>query len=167
MAQTARSAAVLGSLCVLLVVAAVWGFNAATEPFPGRTKTPTCVATSVPAGQKIFPPQVTVSVYNASDRTGLARRTMGLLEDAGFHAGDTGDAPQGTEVAVAAIWTREPDNPAVRLVASHLGRKVELVEREGRGAGITVVVGGRFDDLAKGLRKLTVKRDATICSPPV
>ena len=167
MSQTVRSALVLGGLCLLLLGAAVWGFNAATKPFPGRTEVPTCVDTPVAKGERVFPPMVTVSVYNASDRTGLAVRTMGLLEDAGFHAGDTGDAPKGTEVGVAAIWTREPDSPAVRLLAGYLGRQVPVVDRGGRGAGITVVVGGRFGDLAKGARHVKAEDDTTICSPPV
>ena len=166
MSQVAKSAAVLGGLCVLLMVAAVWGFNALTAPFPGRTKPPDCVDTAVAAGEKVFPPQVTVSVYNAGTRTGLASRTMGLLTDEGFDRGTTGDAPKDVDVAVAAIWTKDPDSPAVALLTSRLGRDTKIVKRAPRGPGITVVVGDRFRRLARGVRSVTAEDDATICSPP-
>ena len=165
--QGLKSAAVLGGLCVLLVIVGLWGFNAATEPFPGKTDAPKCVATPVSEGDKVFPAQVTVSVYNASQRNGLASRTMGLFRDAGFNAGDTGNAPKDTEVDVAAIWTDQPDNPAVRLVASRLGPEVRIEERDGRGAGVMVLVGDRFEALAKGVKRVVAEQDTRICSPPV
>jgi hypothetical protein len=162
-----RSAIVLSALCVLLVVVGVWGFNAATEPFPGKRDAPQCVGTPVAAGEKVFPAQVTVSVYNAGKRNGLASRTMGLFRDAGFNAGDTGNAPKDADVAFAAIWTEQPDNPAVQLVASRLGPDVVIEERDGRGSGVTVLVGDGFEALEKGVKRVVAEEDTRICSPPV
>ncbi len=66
-----------------------------------------------------------------------------------------------------AIWTKDPDSPAVRLVASRLGPKVVIEKRSAPGSGVTVVVGDGFEDLVKGKRAVVAKSDAQICSPPV
>lgn len=166
MPQAARSTVVLLGLCVLLVVLGVWGYRAATEPFPGKSDPPKCVDTPVAAGDKVFPAQVTVSVFNASDRNGLAGLTLDLLADEGFGRGDTGNAPRDAEVAHAAIWTEDPDSPAVALVASRLG-DVDIERHPGRGVGVTVLVGDSFEELSKGLKRVVAEADTEICSPPV
>lgn len=167
MQQAAKSTAVLAGLGILLVLAAVWGWSAATKPFPGKTEARPCVATPVAAGERVFPGQVLVSVYNASERNGLASRTMDLFVDAGFVEGDTGNAPRDAEVATATIWTETPTSPDVQLVASRLGPDVEIVRRDGRGLGVTVLVGDGFETLVKGVRRVVAEEDSRICSPPV
>jgi hypothetical protein len=167
MQQALKSTLVLGGLGLLLVVAAVWGWSNATQPFPGRTDAPTCVDRTVSQGEKVFADQVTVSVYNASNRNGLAGRTMNLFTDTGFGEGDTGNAPRSADVAVAAIWTDTPKSPDVRLVASRLGPRVEVVRRDPLGAGVTVLVGDDFEELVKGRRSVLAAQDVEICSPPV
>jgi len=154
-------------LCVLLVVIGVWGWNAATEPFPAKTEPPLCVSTQVAAGEQVFPQQVTVSVYNASDRNGLAGRTLDLLVDDGFHAGVSGNAPRSARVAHAEIWTTSPASPDVQLVATKLGGAADVVRRDGMGVGVTVVVGDDFEDLATGKKSVVAEEDADICGPPV
>lgn len=163
-----RTALTMGSLSVLLLVAAAWGWQAATKPLPGKVDRPVCVATEVSAGEKVFPEQVTVSVYNAGSRQGLAGRTMGLLTDQGFAEGSSGNVSQAT-VARVAIWAEDPDSPAVLLVASRFGvpARVAIEQREGPGPGINVIVGDRFQDLRKGRRSVVAEEDTTICSPPV
>lgn len=167
MPQAAKSTGVLAGLAVLVALAAVWGWGAVTEPFPGKTDPPTCVATPVTAGDKVFPGQVVVSVFNASERNGLAGRTMDLFTDDGFIEGDTGNAARNADVDVAAIWTETPTNPDVRLVASRLGPDVEIVRRPGRAVGVMVLVGDDFGDLVKGQRQVVAEEDTRICSPPV
>lgn len=162
-----RSALVLGGLCVLLAGAALWGFRAATEPFPGRTDPAPCRETAVSAGDKVFPDQVTVSVYNASERDGLAGLTLDLFRDEGFNAADSGNAPDSADVAVATIWTDRPDAPDVRLVASRLGKRVEIEDRPSRGPGVTVLVGDGFKRLFRGQKSVVAEQDGTICSPSV
>lgn len=167
MPQGVRSAVVILGLGVLLVVVGVWGWRTATEPFPGKADAPKCIDRAVTAGDKVFPDQVTVSVYNASERNGLAGRTMNELVEAGFGEGDTGNAPKDSDVPFATIWTEHPRNPDVLLVASHLGAAVEVERRNGRGVGVTVLVGDGFEKLVKGERRVVAAEDATICSPPV
>ena len=165
MTPGARSATTLAALGVLLVVAAAWGWNAATEPLPGKVDTPICTDQAIAAGEKVFPQDVTVSVYNAGTREGLAGRVMQALHDDGFAVGNSGNAAS-ARVESVAIWTTEPSNPAVLLVASRFGDQVEIERRDGPGAGVTVIVGDGFTKLVKGDRSVVAEDDVQVCSPP-
>ena len=165
MTQPVRTTITLLALGLVLAVAAVWGWNAATKPLPAKVDSAICVDTDVAQGDKIYPQQVTVSVYNAGRREGLAGRTMQLLTDAGFAKGNAGNAAS-AKVGTVAIWTTTPDSPDVRLVASYFDAP-EIKRREGPGSGVTVIVGDGFKTLAEGKRAVRAEADATICSPPV
>jgi hypothetical protein len=163
----ARSAITLVVLLVLLLAGAAWGFSAAFAPFPGKVDSPLCVDRSVAKGTRVFPADVTVSVYNAGTREGLAGRVMQELTDAGFKQGVDANARPGTKVARAVIWASDRTNPAVALVASRLGGHPRVVKRATLGPGVNVVVGDRFTKVVKGPRAVVAARAATICSPPV
>jgi hypothetical protein len=109
---------------------------------------------------------VTVSVYNASDRSGLAARTMSGFEDMGFGVGHVGNAPKGTSILYAQIWTQDRHNPAVQLVASRLGPRAHIIDQEPKGPGVTVLVGPKFTKLVQGKQSTKVSEATTICSPP-
>jgi len=164
-----RSAITLGVLCLMLLLGLVWGVNALTKPLPGLTTTPEptgpCSEVEVAKGEKVYRDQVTVSVFNASTREGLAGDTLERLVARGFGAGDTGNAPTGTRVAIAQIWTDDPENPAVRLVASQFGGEVKVVRHSPLGAGVTVVVGNDLGDLRKGHPYAMAQSNTTVCSP--
>jgi len=164
MTQGARTTVTLLALGALLAIAALWGWHATTKPLPAKVDSPICVDTPVSAGEKVYPQQVTVSVYNASQREGLAGRTMQLLKDAGFVRGNAGNAAT-AKVRVVEIWSTTPDNPDVQLVASYFG-DAEVERRDGPGVGVTVVVGDKFQELDEGQRSVVAKQDADICSPP-
>jgi len=165
MTSGARTAITLAVLCVVLAIAALWGWSAATKPLPAKVDTPVCVEKEIPAGTKVFPQDVTVSVYNAGDREGLAGRTMQLLTDDGFAEGNDGNV--NAQVTVVQIWTLEPDSPAVQLVASRLGEDVQIERRNPPGVGVAVVVGDEFEDLVEGDRAVVAEADTEVCSPPV
>jgi hypothetical protein len=166
MSARVRTSVTLLALCALVVLAAVWGWSAATEPLPGKVDRPICVDTPVAAGAKVYPAQVAVSVYNASHREGLAGRTMQSLKDAGFVAGEAGNV-QRARVPEVAIWTEDPHSPAVQLVASHLGPGARVEKHAGLGVGVTVIVGDRFTGVVKGRPAVAAEKDTQICSPPV
>jgi hypothetical protein len=166
MSQTVRTTITLLVLCTALVIAAAWGWSAAMKPLPAKVDRPVCVDTSVDKGDKVYPQQVTVSVFNAGGREGLAGRTMQLFKDRGFVNGSSGNAAS-ARVDRVAIWTADPTSPDVRLVASYLGKRTEIERRDGVGTGVTVIVGDKFTDLRKGLPSVVATADARICSPPV
>jgi hypothetical protein len=167
MSSALRTLITLVVLCVLLGIAALWGFSAATKPFPGKADAALCVDRSVSKGDKVFVNDVTVSVDNAGTRNGLAGRTLQLFTDAGFGKGDLGNAGKSTKVAFAQIWTSDAKNPSVRLVKAWLGPSSRVVEHRESRPGVLVVVGDGFKDLTRGPRKVEATADTTICSPPI
>jgi LytR cell envelope-related transcriptional attenuator len=161
--KTVLTLAVLG---VLAVVGVAWGWTSMSAPFPHQATPKDCYATRVEPGDRVSPPKVTVSVYNASDRVGLAGRTMSALEDQGFDGGKVGNAAKGTTVVYAQIWTDDRTNPAVRLVASRLGPRAHIIDHAPRGTGVSVMVGPQFLKLVQGRPSVKVTEPTTICSPP-
>jgi LytR cell envelope-related transcriptional attenuator len=163
-----RTAITLAALALLMLVGVTWGWAQVLKPFPGKVDVPICVDTSYRAGDELFVQDVTVSVFNASKREGLAARTMQELEDAGFAAGQTANAPKGTSLtAPAEIWVHDTDNPAAKLLRARVGRVPVVEHPENRAAGITLVVGDQFGDLRKGPDSVILSDDAVVCSPPV
>jgi len=160
-----KSALTLGVLAVLLVIGVSWGFAQVTEPFPGKVDPPICVDTSFPAGERIYPQDVTVSVLNASKREGLAGRTMAELVADGFDEGQTRNAPDKTPVTRVEIWTTDKDNPAVLLVRSRLGQAEVLEKPDPGAAGIVVVVGDDFEETFEGRPSIVADVDIVVCGP--
>jgi hypothetical protein len=155
----------LAVLAVLVLVGVVWGWSAMTTPFPHTAAPKDCYPTQLRAGDRVSAPEVTDSVYNASERVGLAERTMSAFEDQGFGAGKVGNAKD-TDVVYAQIWTDDRTNPAVQLVASRLGPRAHIIDHAPRGTGVTVLVGPKFAKLVHGRQSVKVTDPATICSPP-
>jgi len=162
----ARTATTLAVLVALLIAGLAWGWSAATSPLPEATDEETCRVIDIAEGEQVYPDQVVVSVLNAGTREGLASRTMQLFVDQGFVAGERDNAPDGTEVQTAEIWTEEPDGPTVRLVRSWLGKNVEVRTQEASVDGVVVVVGDQFTDLVEGRSKLRAKVATSVCIPP-
>jgi hypothetical protein len=154
----------LAVLAVLVLV--VWGWSALTHPFPHTAAPKVCYPTSLQPGDRVSAPKVTVSVFNASERSGLAERTMSSFEDQGFGSGSVGNAPKGTVVVYAQVWTEDRHNPAVRLVISRLGPRAHVIEHKPKGPGVTVLVGPKFTQLVQGKQSTKVTEATTICSPP-
>jgi hypothetical protein len=156
----------LAVLAVLVFVGVTWGWSALRQPFPHKTTTKACYPTTLEPGDRVSPPKVTVSVLNASERGGLAERTMSAFEDQGFGAGIVGNAPKNTVVHFAQIWAQNRQDPAVQLVSSRLGPQAAIVAKKHVGPGITVVIGAQFEKLVQGKESTKVTKPTTICSPP-
>jgi hypothetical protein len=156
----------LAVLAVLLLVGIAWGWSAMTSPFPQKAQTKVCYPTVVQAGDRVSAPKVTVSVFNASDRVGLAERTLTAFEDQGFGTGNVGNAPKDAHVLFAQVWSTDRSDPAVRLVVSRLGPRAHVIERQHSGPGVVVMVGPAFTKLVAGKASIKVASTARICSPP-
>lgn len=162
-----KSLVTLLGLGGLLLVAALWGWSAVSEPFPEREGPAVCVDRAFAQGDTIRRRDVTVSVLNAGTRNGLAGLTLDLFVDAGFGDGQSGNVPDDSpRVRNVEVWTDEPQSPAVQLVVAQLGDDVRVVRREPTTAGVQVVVGDRFRSLSKGPRKIKADRETEVCGPP-
>ncbi len=163
-----RTLVTLAFLCVLMLGGVAWGWTQMTEPFPGKVDAPLCVDTSYAAGDQLSASEVTVSVLNASTREGLATRTLAELEDAGFAAGQTANAPAGTTLTTPAeIWVTDENSPAAKLVRRWIGKVPIRSDVASPAKGVTIVVGESFGELREGPTSLTVTATAVVCSPPV
>jgi hypothetical protein len=156
----------LAVLVVLAMAGASWGWSALTSPFPHTAQQSACAPTTLQPGDRVSAPKLVVSVFNASERVGLAERTMAEFENQGFGPGNVGNAPKGTVVPFAQVWSTNPRDPAVRLVVSRLGHPAHVVTKTHSGPGIVVVVGTRFQKLVAGRSSVKVTKPTTICSPP-
>jgi LytR cell envelope-related transcriptional attenuator len=161
-----KAALTLAVMAVLVLLGVTWGWSAMTQPFPHQAPPKDCYPTELQPGDRVSAPKVTVSVYNASERVGLAERTMSAFEDQGFGPGNVGNAPKDAAVVFAQIWTEDRHNPAVRLVASRLGPRAHIITRQQKGPGVTVLVGPQFTKLVQGKQSTKVTQPTTICSPP-
>ena len=133
----------------VLVVMAVWGYDAATAPVSeddgGATSGPTCPPEDQKVTRYVRRADVTVSVYNAGTKSGSAQAAMDLFERAGFKPGEVGNAPDGLAVKRAAVYTTKGDDPDAALVARAIGAGTQVVRTdEELGPGIDVVIGNRF-----------------------
>jgi hypothetical protein len=157
-------------LIAMLVAGAVWGWKSLFAPLPESVvadePAPTCASEQIQPGQRIKSVQVRVSVYNASNRSGLAGGTLDKLLNRGFVAGETGNAPADVDVRRVQVRTTEKNDPRARLVARQFGKdlKPKVVE-EDLGPGIDVVVGDRFTKLIKAPRAIQVRQRQEICVP--
>ncbi len=160
----------MSALCLVLIGMAWWGLHNATAPFPSRASAagPTCSAAESSTKRFARTGDVTVSVYNATQRTGFATLTLQRLEARGFHAGAVGNAPQvelSSPVQKVRVLTTTENDPYAELVARNLGTHVPIeVVSEPLGPGIDVVVGKKMHGLnPKVTSKLKLPKPVTSC----
>lgn len=163
------TAITLTVLSLILVVGAYLGLKALFAPLPERADvatSPDCTPQAVDAGKTIATKDVMVSVFNASNRDGLATTTLQRLVDRGFREGNAGNAPDDADVRVVQVWTTEEDDQAAVLVARQFGRKVKVEQHDDLGPGIDVVVGPGFRSLAPNAPR-SIRTEATeeVCVP--
>lgn len=156
-------------LCGILALGAFFGWRAVTTPLPGSdddaaSAEPTC-RDGLARGDVVSTTDVTVSVFNAGSRSGLADQTLGELTARGFLAGEVGNAP-GDLGSVRFVRVLAPSkvDPAARLVALQFGPDT-LVQpsNEDLGPGVDVIVGDQFKGLVKAPRKLTAQAPGSGC----
>jgi hypothetical protein len=165
------SAITLVVLVGLLVVGVYVGWQKLNEPLPGgededqaQVSGPRC-DDGVKRGDVVRPRDITVSVYNAGTRTGLAGQTMSELEARGFIAGDVGNAPADlADVRFVRVLAATRSDPAARLVALQFGPNT-LVEavKEDLGPGVEVIVSDGFLGLVDAPDRIKARAAGSGC----
>lgn len=126
--------------------AGYWGWKQVSKPVPGLGPQQVCTTKTVDT--TMTPNQVTVSVYNAGTKGGLAADTMAKLVKRKFNQGGVGDVPkdQPEDVKMVLVRTRTADDPAAQLVAAQFGpdTPIQVSTEVDLGPGIDVVVGNKF-----------------------
>jgi hypothetical protein len=155
-------------LLVILGAMAVYGFRELTAPLPDAPSAgETCSEDEKEVQEFLKRSEVQVSVFNAGSREGFAGATLETVEEAGFRAGNAGNAPDNAEVRRAVVWTTEADDPAAALVARALGRRTQVqVTETDLGPGVDVLVGNRFSGLdPKAPKRIRLPAPIETCIP--
>lgn len=148
-------------LLVVLMMAVVFGGTygavvllrgGGNEPGPGTSgsTTPgTCVTVSVTPGAALpEPATVTVNVYNATDRSGLARTTSDELKKRGFGIGAVANDPLGKSIAgVGEIRYGESGADNAALLKFY-APKAKLVKDKRTDATVDLVLGDQWKAVA-------------------
>ena len=167
--RKAISAVTITVLIGLLVAGAYVGWRSISAPLPGddspeQADQPRC-EDGVSRGDVVSTGDVTVSVYNAGSRSGLADQTRSELVARGFIPGDVGNAPAELEgVRFVRVLAPKPDDPTARLVALQFGANtyIETVE-EDLGPGVEVIVGDDFNGLVDARSKIRARKSGSGC----
>jgi hypothetical protein len=153
----------------ILALGAVVGWRAVSAPVPGATEAtpsagPSC-RRGLSAGDVVRTGDVTVSVFNAGNRSGLADQTLSELTARGFISGEVGNAPGDVgDVRFVRVLAPSRNDPAAQLVARQFGPQT-LVQptKEDLGPGVDVIVGDRFAGLVKAPRRLKAQHAGSGC----
>jgi hypothetical protein len=154
--QQERQAVVFGSLVAALAVVGLGAVAVYTDaikaPFLDRGfVTPSAATTASTLPPPPCPPdgavplaydQVTVSVYNASDRTGLAGTTADVFAARGFAIGSTGNYPASIPLPVEVFFGQSGVAAAYTVAGQLLEPRLVLDTRE--DASVDVVLGADF-----------------------
>jgi hypothetical protein len=131
------------------------------SPAPTTSTPTTCVTVTVTPGATLpKPSSVTVNVYNATDRAGLARRTANELKDRGFGIGAVANDPLGKTVkGIAEIRYGVDGLDQARLLRYYVPGAT-LVKDDRTDATVDLVTGQKFT----GIRS-QAKVDEALASP--
>lgn len=167
--RKAISAVTITVLIGLLVAGAYVGWRSLSAPLPGdaepdRVERARCDK-GVARGDVVRPGDVTVSVYNAGSRSGLADQTRSELAARGFIAGDIGNAPEDIgDVRFVRVLAPRKDSPTAKLVALQFGKNTYVQPvKEDLGPGIEVIVGDDFVGLVDARSKVRARNSGSGC----
>lgn len=144
-----RRTAITLVLTLLLLFGAFWWAWSYIRDEIDADATPTPTDTEVPEGC-IDPKDVTINVYNATNRAGLARTSADALQAAGFTIGDVANDPEDKDIEDFAELRFGPaaEVPATAFL-DHYGQPVTLTPVERDGTSLDVVLGDAFDGFAE------------------
>lgn len=152
---------------ILFVAAVVVGFKLLTASADTFDEAPTCDSRTIAEGETLTSNLVTVNVFNASQRAGLANRVSINLQGRGFLAGTVANSTSEVKPDSVAILTDNREDPRVKLVAEQFDG-VEYAEPDIRATeGVTVIIGDSYEDLVDGPREIETDRAVTVCVPVV
>ena len=167
--RKAVSAVTILVLIGLLVAGAYVGWQSISAPLPGdddpeKAERPRCEE-GFSRGDVVQTKDVTVSVYNAGSRSGLADQTRSELTARGFIPGDVGNAPtELEEVRFVRVLAPNPSDPTARLVALQFGENTYIEPAtQDLGPGVEVIVGDDFVGLVEARSTIRARRSGSGC----
>jgi LytR cell envelope-related transcriptional attenuator len=167
--MTARRFVVLTLAGVLFLGGLGTGVKLLTASADTAKTTATCADRTINTGEKLTSNLVTVNVFNASRRAGLANRVDINLQRNGFLAGQIGNSISAAKPSRVAILTDDRNDPQVKLVAAQFRDKVHYAKPDVKvDSGVIIIVGDDYTGLNKKAEAgLTASKPVTVCVPTV
>jgi hypothetical protein len=167
--MTSRRIVVLIAAGLLFLGGFAMGVKLLTASADTAAAAPTCADRTVNAGEKLTSNLVTVNVFNASRRAGLANRVNINLQRNGFLGGQIGNNTSAVKPSQVAILTDDRNDPRVKLVAAQFSDKITYAKPDITvDSGVIVIVGDDYSGLQKKAEsKITADKAVTMCVPTV
>lgn len=167
--MTTRRTGTIAVAAIVFVVGLFAGFKMLTSRADTGDPAPTCETRTVAKGEPLTSNVVTVNVFNASKRSGLANRVSIDLQRNGFLGGGIGNSTSAAKPAAVTILTSDPDDPQVKLIAAQFQDKVAYAAPDiAAEEGVVVVIGDTFTKLkGKPALSIVAGKDVSTCVPVV
>ncbi|MET0929864.1 MAG: LytR C-terminal domain-containing protein [Aeromicrobium sp.] len=153
----------------VFVIGTITGVRLLTASTGEVVAAETCTSSVVAAGSDLNSNVVTVNVFNASTRSGLANRVLINLQANGFLGGQIGNSDSAAKPRRVAILTDDREDPRVKLVASQFKDDVEYAPADVQVEdGVIVVIGDDYRGLVKEpVTTIRTDRDIPVCVPVI
>ncbi|MFI6661890.1 LytR C-terminal domain-containing protein [Streptomyces sp. NPDC050523] len=158
-------AAVVASVAALAIIA--WGTLQLIDVFTGGGKKASAAGTKADCGSGVSPSagpsagakgaaapkpgQITVNVYNATTRSGLAKSTADELKKRGFKIGDVGNAAKAFDKKVKGtgvlLGPASSLNSSLPVLATQLSTAERRTDAARKGADLDLIIGDGFKTL--------------------
>jgi hypothetical protein len=143
-ARRRRALITLGIVALMLFFAFWYAYSYFQESnAPRANANPTCTATSTAK----VPSQITVNVYNSTDRSGLAARTASDVRKRGFKVSAVSNDPLQKNVAGAAEVRYGPTGTASAKLVLALVKGSKAVKDSRTDSSVDLVLGAKFTAL--------------------
>ncbi|MFF4399972.1 LytR C-terminal domain-containing protein [Streptomyces sp. NPDC001480] len=152
-------------VCVTALGVAGWGTVQLIDVFTGggdkdtvsgaKAKCPatTKVSPAARTEQLPAPGKITVNVYNATARTGLAKHTADELKKRGFRIGDVGNATKQYDKKIKGtgmlLGPASALNTSLPVLAAQLAGAEQRTDATRKGDAVDLIIGNGFKDLSK------------------
>jgi hypothetical protein len=174
-------AAVVASVAALAIIA--WGTLQLIDVFTGGGKKASAAGTKADCGSRVSPSpgtsagtkgaaapepgQITVNVYNATTRSGLAKTTADELKKRGFKIGDVGNASKEFDKKVKGtgvlLGPASALNSSLPVLATQLSTAERRTDAARKGADVDLIIGDGFKTLTT--KPASDKALAALASP--
>ncbi|WP_037674693.1 LytR C-terminal domain-containing protein [Streptomyces griseus] len=175
---------VLTVACAAALGVAGWGTLQLIDVFTGGGRTASAAGTkshcatkaspsagATPPAAAVPPPnRITVNVFNATPRSGLAKKTADELKKRGFRIGEVGNASKEYDKKVAGtgvlLGPASAQNTALRVLGTQLAGAERRTDAARKGDAVDLVIGTGFKNLTsqaaadKALTALTAPQPA-------
>ena len=147
-ARRRRALITLGIVALMLFFAFWYAYSYYRDSnVPHAAPSPTCTATSTATSTAKVPSQVTVNVYNATDRSGLAAKTASDVRKRGFKVSTVSNDPLQKDVAGAAEVRYGATGTASAKLVLTLVKGSKGVKDGRTDSSVDLVLGAKFTTL--------------------